>query len=215
MSKRNRLVDSVVTGAFAYALMLGWSACIGGSSGSGGFVPDGGGSGATGSGGQSSIIPDALAEQSGSRLKARRMHGADGSSQFESWIDTARGGEPCGFTPTIDGKSHCLPTGPLRQNASSGYFADPDCTVPVARVDPSCQPPIYILVAPSDDQTKYCSGAYKIASVHKAVMVNALYQSSSTYGCEVSSSSSDQVNYAAADEIPLSDFVEGQESVDP
>lgn len=210
MLKRARIIDSVVTGALAYALLLGWSACS--SSGSGGFLPDAGhppGTGGTGG----SMIGEAQAQQSGSRLKARRLHGSDGSSEFESWVDTARG-EDCGFYQTTEGKRRCLPTGPNVHHASSGYFADPICSVPVARVDSSCQPLKYVLVPKDDDATKYCSGSFAVSSVHQAVPVNDVYYRSSSGECTLESGSDGENAYAAGNLIPITDFVEAQPSLD-
>jgi hypothetical protein len=211
MLTKKRVLDSAVTGALGYALMLGFGACMGGSSGSGGIPPDGGYPPGTGGG---SFIPAAHAEQSGSRLKARRFHAADGSSQFETWVDTARGDE-CAFYQTVEGKRRCLPTGTNVDHASSDYFADPGCTVPIARVDPSCAPLKYVLVPKDDDQTKYCSGSFAISSVHQAVSVSNVYYRTSSGECSLDSVGNEQANYAAADVVPLTDFVEAQPVLDP
>lgn len=214
MLKKNRVLDSVLTGALGYALMLGWGACLGGSSGSGaGVLPDAGYPPGTAGSGGSSVIPEAHAEQSGSRLKARRFKGSDGSSQFETWVDTARGDE-CTFYQTTEGKRRCLPSGTNVDYASSDYFADPGCTVPIARVDSSCAPLKYVLVPKDDDQTKYCSGAFAILSVHQAAAVNNVYYRSSSGECTLEQSSGESA-YAAAEVLPLGDFVEGVAALDP
>jgi hypothetical protein len=210
MLKRTRLVDSVVTGALGYMLMLGWSACSS-SGGSGGFLPDGGyppGTGGSGGG----MIAEAQAEQSGTRVKARRIRGVDGSSQFEGWVDTARG-EECGFYRTTEGKRRCLPNGPSVRDSNGDYFADPACTVPVAWTDSLCAPLKYVFVDGDDPQSQHCGGAYEVISVHQAVPVTEVYSLNST-GCELDTGHDEQSAYAAGNMIPLTDFVEAQSSLD-
>jgi hypothetical protein len=214
MLKRNRFVDSVLTGAFGYALILGYSACFGGSSGAGGGVlPDGSTPGSGGAGSGSGVIPEAHAELSGSRLKAKRMHGADGSSQFESWVDTALGVD-CAFYQTMEGTRRCLPYGPTTDSTSSGYFGDPACTVPATSIESTCQPLQYVLVRNDDPATKYCNGGSGISSVHKAVQVAAKYNKYSSGECELVDTTGETV-FAAGEVIPLGNFVEAQSSLDP
>lgn len=91
-------------------------------------------------------VPDAKADSntSGTRLKARRYVGEDGSSQFIGWHDSQRG-EECGFSTALDGTLRCLP-----QTAGTGdYFSDGNCTnaVKLALVFHGCEPPKYALAA--------------------------------------------------------------------
>lgn len=72
-------------------------------------------------------VPDADAETSGTRLRARYYVGEDGSRQFVGWRDNVRN-EDCAFWKGTSGVLRCTPffgTGPAT------YFADSACTQPV------------------------------------------------------------------------------------
>jgi hypothetical protein len=68
--------------------------------------------------------------RSGSRLRARLVE-ADGVALFVGWHDKGPNDVDCGFALADDGRMRCLPTG---SDATSfdGYFADPNCTMPIA-----------------------------------------------------------------------------------
>jgi hypothetical protein len=70
-------------------------------------------------------VPDASAEESGSRLKARYYVGDDGSKQFAGWYDSERK-ENCTVMSASDGVLRCLP---FTLFASAGsYFSDSNCS---------------------------------------------------------------------------------------
>lgn len=200
---RNRFLDAALTGVGAYALALLWSACSGGGGGGGGLAPDGG---LSGSGGGSSLVPPANAEQSGQRLKARRLVGTDGSSSFLGWQDLARN-EGCSFHRTVEGKLRCLPSGASVKYAYSDYFVDPACTIPGAKHEPGCAPPKYLAVQSDSD----CEGS-KVASFHLAVPAQKLFYKGSS-GCEPSTTT--DVVLGAGPALPWTDFVEAAEKLDP
>jgi hypothetical protein len=72
-------------------------------------------------------VPDANANESGSRLKAKYYIGADGSKQFTFvWRDTQRD-EDCTFGRVAGGELRCIPA----TSAIRIYFADSGCTQPI------------------------------------------------------------------------------------
>ncbi|MCC6899113.1 MAG: hypothetical protein IT377_09070 [Polyangiaceae bacterium] len=200
---RNRFLDAALTGLGAYSLALVWSACSGGGGGGGGLAPDGG---FAGGGGGNPLVPEANAEQSGQRLKARRLLGADGSSSFLGWQDLARN-EGCAFHHTVEGKLRCLPSGPSVKYGYANYFADPACTIPGAKYEAGCAPPKYLAVWADSD----CEGS-KVASIHPAVPAQKLYSKSSS-GCEPTSTT--DMILGAGPALPWTDFVEAAEKLDP
>lgn len=70
-------------------------------------------------------VPDAMANESGSRLKARRYIGADGAKEWIGWHDTKRDIH-CTTQLADDGKMRCMPAA-----AAGFYFADAACTQPL------------------------------------------------------------------------------------
>ncbi len=63
-------------------------------------------------------------QQSGTRLKANWLVGADGSRQFVSWHDSQVGAD-CTFVPAADSTVRCLPSTP---GAGGPFYADPACS---------------------------------------------------------------------------------------
>lgn len=94
----------------------------------------GGGSVGGGSvgGGTSGPTPNPSARHdevtSGSRLKARRLKGSDGSEMFVGWWDSKLQRD-CGFGIAADGATRCLPVLPRRiAETNESYFSDAQCT---------------------------------------------------------------------------------------
>lgn len=120
------------------------------SGGSAGMAGLGGGAGATGAAGASpedsggaldalgdaltDPVPDAMANESGSRLKARRYVGADGSKEWLGWHDSKRGIN-CMAAVADDGKTRCMPTAVI-----AVYFSDSACTQALALVQDCTAP---------------------------------------------------------------------------
>jgi hypothetical protein len=97
--------------------------------------------GASRAGALTGPVGDALAAESGTRLKAERYVAADGARRWTfQWSDAARN-EDCSFQLSADGKIRCLPAG-----ASTYFFADTACATRVANVTASCAVPAYASV---------------------------------------------------------------------
>jgi hypothetical protein len=164
------------------------------SSGSGGA-----GSGSGASSGSGSPVPDANADttQSGSRLKATYYVGSDGSKQFASWSDSARGNETCTFQVAADGATRCLPAG----SYSYSYFSNSTCTTPAVMLTSCGAAPRYIL---APDTTSSCT----VSPVHIHSVsgpVSTLYiKSGST--CTTYAVPAGYVAFAGGAEIPASAF---------
>ena len=77
----------------------------------------------------SGVIPNANADESGSRLRANYVEGSDGSKHFlGTFYDTQRG-EDCAFAETADGLYLCLPTVGIGATISTALlFEDAQCT---------------------------------------------------------------------------------------
>ena len=138
--KLEQALKLVLGSSTVYAIV---AACGGGSGGHAGM--DGG------------PVHDAMADvnQSGSRLKAQYYSGSDGSKAFAGMIDTMTM-HTCAFVTASDGTFRCLPSGP-DVLASTDYFGDKGCTMPILNVPKACMtPPPYIATA---DTT--CGGAAK------------------------------------------------------
>mgnify|MGYP001613324065 CR=1 FL=1 len=133
----------------------GVSAGVGGASG----TSKGGSGGSTGS--LTDPVPEANAEESGSRLKAQRYVGEDGTKQFAGWWDSLRQ-ESCTFIKLKDGMVHCAPVLGSKGSVYVGtisYYSDPTCSNPalVYAVN-TCEPsPKVAIVTPPGDQ---CTGYY-------------------------------------------------------
>jgi hypothetical protein len=107
-----------------------------------------GSGGGGGSGGHGGPVPDAMADvnQSGSRLKAQYVSGADGSKTFIGMYDTQTKHE-CAYAFAADGMTRCLPFGPLVVQ-STIYYGDMGCTQPILNVPKTCTtPPPYVSTA--------------------------------------------------------------------
>jgi hypothetical protein len=108
----------------------GGNPTAGGKGGTGGTATTSSGatasSGKAGSGGIMDPVGDANAEESGSRLKAKRLVGDDGSKQFVGWYDTSLKVD-CQYALMQDGLKHCVPL----TSASLALFSDAACTVPL------------------------------------------------------------------------------------
>jgi hypothetical protein len=123
----------------------------GGAGGKGtGSATGGAGSGSTGP------VPNAEAEESGSRIKARWIVGDDGSKQFLTFYDSMLQVE-CSYQMMSDGKRHCTPQsynalviyGPVSPpSVPFTYFQDAACSAPLATAPTgSTCPPQYAAVS--------------------------------------------------------------------
>jgi hypothetical protein len=71
-------------------------------------------------------VPTVRAQESGTRLKAKRLVTADGASSFVGWYDSQRN-EDCGFGPAPDGATRCLP----QTYVTAFLYADSGCSEPI------------------------------------------------------------------------------------
>lgn len=118
----------------------GGSTASAGGKGAGGAVASGGGH--AGAGGIMNPVPDAEAEESGSRIKAIRIVGADGSKEFAGWYDKQLDTR-CGFYMMTDGVIHCVPW----YGGITGLYVDASCSVEAVLLpsDPTCAQPKYAI----------------------------------------------------------------------
>jgi len=130
-------VIRLLVGSTAIYLALAMSHGCGGSDpglypsgGSGGAGGNHGATASAGKGGASSTgsvmnpVPDANANESGSRIKAKYYVGSDGSRQWAGWYDSQRK-EDCYYQYASDEAFRCMPSVGY---ASTGYFSDAACT---------------------------------------------------------------------------------------
>lgn len=119
-----------------------------------------GGSRATGGGrGGNGMVPDANADESGSRLQAAVVKGADGSVHAMGTFHDSMLNEDCAFVAT-SGAYQCVPILPATLNT---FFSDSGCKTPLATlVTTSCssQPSTQFAYVP-DESPGSCGGAYK------------------------------------------------------
>lgn len=153
------------------------------------------------------------AQESGARLKARRLVSSDGASSFLGWYDAQRE-ESCSFRVGTDGKTRCLPEGTLV--VSIQYFADSSCSQPLARMNTcSSDAPYFLVVEETDD----CAGTSK-----HSVRVRGEAFTGSTVYTKVSETCTPTANnyvscsgtcyYPIGSEVPLSSFVALSEQID-
>ena len=81
--------------------------------------------------------------QSGSRIKQKVLMTPDGAKVFQNSYDTQLNID-CTFRLAADGQLRCLPYLNVAYDFGS-YFADSNCTVPVALYYASCGAPSYII----------------------------------------------------------------------
>jgi hypothetical protein len=119
---------AIVSGCCVYYAMAACSA--GGGAGEPGAVgPDGQPApGASGAAPNAGPVKEALAQTSGTRIKAKRIVSADGATQFRGWYDAELGKE-CGFNKMCGTNEYrCLA---IRSAFPTGYYGDSACTKPV------------------------------------------------------------------------------------
>lgn len=166
----------------------------------------GGHGGAVGTGGMMNPVGDADAEESGSRIKAKRIVGADGSKQFEGWYDTNLKVE-CSYLMMSDGKLHCIP-----EYAATIGFSDSACTMPViGLIIQGCPPPP---IAGYISSTLMCGYSYAARTVGPPVS-QSMYYSNFGGPCVSSPISSPFTVYATGAELPPSMFVAATVVQDP
>ena len=163
-----------------------------------------GAGGAVSTGSIMNPVPDADANQSGSRLRAKYYTGADGSRQWISWYDNQRK-EDCTFQPHSDGTLRCAP---FPQTVTAGsFYSDAGCKTDVAsRIIQACSPAI--------PQPKYaiyydafgCSYTYRWASIMQPYAGTTLYYKNSGV-CTATAKSASYEYFSLNGEVAASEFV--------
>ncbi len=199
MNRLTNVAKFLVGSALTYAAFAGCSA---------------GGSRASGPAGVLDPVPEAAAESSvsGSRLKARTYRGEDGSRQFVGWRDTLLEID-CAFRAAGDGSVRCLP---LRQGSPTDYlFATPAlCNAAV----PSTKRPALSLPCAPRAEDKYvvessraieaCEDvAPKVFKIGPRITTGYI-----AFACKAVATTDFLYQY---EEVPLTEFVEASESVEP
>ncbi|MCA9646486.1 MAG: hypothetical protein H6718_10135 [Polyangiaceae bacterium] len=141
-----KFFEYFVAGGAIYVVMAACSSA--GSSGSPHHGPGGGGSG----GSLTDPVPNATANESGSRLRANYYAGQDGSRQFVGWHDTQRN-EDCTMRNTKEGP-RCLPVLAAADivDWDSNEYSDPECTVVAYNARSyRCEGTVYLVEGSTDE----------------------------------------------------------------
>lgn len=152
-------------------------------------------------------VPDATANESGSRLKARRWIATDGAKQFLGWRDTQLNVD-CSFNTAEDGSTRCLPSGSL----GSSYYLDAACTVRVVLGITTCggaQPSFA-----SEWSLTTCAQGYVVYELGAPTPVSSIYSKSSSGTCTAQTLGADYVALAVGNKRPPTDFVEATVQID-
>lgn len=186
----------------------------GAGAGTAGNPASGGNAGASAGGmpgsGGAVVLEQRALYKSGSRIRARVGRTTDGAQEFIGWFDSQRN-EDCDFQNQRDGKRRCLP----RLVASATYFADPQCTAPLANGPVCGSAPKY---AWSPEAPLNCSDVPKLLAVGPEHS-GRLYHKG-TDGCVALSESGEQNwravyrTFSVGAAVPLTEFVEQTASVE-
>jgi hypothetical protein len=161
----------------------------------------GGGNATSGAGGGTDV-----GFESGSRLRARTMHGADGSWQFSGWHDNQLNID-CAYTLAVDGKQRCLP---LTTPATvANYSRDSNCQLHATRLPQLCAKPTFALrPAP----VYACStGGRRVYTVNN--VLSTLYKKSGSCFNVTNTEMAGWNSYAVTEAAPTQ-FAEGTEQVE-
>lgn len=154
---------------------------------------------------------DALADdqaKSGSRLKARRVVGDDGSTQFLGWHDSQRD-EDCSFRPAADGTQRCLPDDAA---PATTYFNDTGCAQALVFMGPGCAKPKYA--------TSYASAGVCAVNLTRVKLTGAAIAPTDLHvlagdKCIAAGAGPAGSFYLTGAEVAASDFAGGKVAVDP
>lgn len=172
-------------------------------------------------------VPDALAETSGTRLKAKVTTGADGSQLFDSeTLHDATLDADCTFHKSSDGAQRCLPiVGPNAFNDfGKNAFTDDQCTQRVVFVPASpggCTQvvPKYVyefVAAPVCGATEAELGIRVYQTLGLAGSITGTYLKNAQGNCvQTVLSLPDTVPYELTAEIAPTTFVAGTAGLDP
>lgn len=230
-----RVIEALGSGLVVYVMVVACSSGGGGSGshaggGAGGAagVATGGGSGGTTGGGTTGAgglldaaediidaltdpVPDAMANESGTRLRARRLVGADGSKQWVGWHDNKLNVD-CGYARAADGLQHCMPAG---SPGLTVYFTDASCTQPIGVSNPSppCALKYGAVTRYGKDTCEVPTLTTELYAVGAAVATPSTVYSLQGTAC-ISGGASPNLKYYALTAVSPSEFVLGTEQVD-
>lgn len=103
--------------------------------GHGGATEDGGNGAGASDGGTGGVERPGLGYENGIRLRAISMQALDGARQFIGWRDTELSVD-CAFADAEFGLYRCLPI----TTGQAGFYATPQCTIPLVVLAVSCPP---------------------------------------------------------------------------
>ncbi len=169
-----------------------------------------------------SPVPAALADTSGTRLKAAYIAGADGSKLFDAnaMYDSQLSVE-CTFHIASDGNSRCLPVLSPSSLQNGVYFLDGSCTQPVTFLSTppsgcSVYVPKYVWNYKAAAVCPYTPGSepVRVFSVgsYQGSVSKVWYQTPG--GSCLGATTPSGLTYAMT-ELPASDFVQGTAGTDP
>ncbi|MBK8252512.1 MAG: hypothetical protein IPK82_07570 [Polyangiaceae bacterium] len=147
--------------------------------------------------------PSSCCQQSGSRIRLKYRHGADGTKAFMGLYDSDLQTD-CVVWPAADLVDRCIPN----FTASAGYYADASCTTPIAVV--GCYvgaAPKYVSFLPEADPNNPCAPpGYRVFPLAAEFMGAQTYQGSPG-ACNETQVASFQKRYLLGPEIAPADLV--------
>ena len=168
-----------------------------GGASTGGAAPSGG----NGTGGSNT---QGSGYESGSRLKARTLVGADGSRSPNGWHDSQLDTD-CQWRKAADGTQRCLPAGLV-----ANRFLDDQCTEPVVAQD-DCEPSDFVIVS---DDSQTCGARYHVFPLAAVVTPATAYYRNGSGACTTIAVPQGTL-HATGTELPASGFVAATVEIEP
>jgi hypothetical protein len=166
--------------------------------GSGGHAGHGGHGG-------SGIVPDADADESGSRLQLLVVQGTDGSQVSQGFFMDTQRHERCSFQLVGVSSYACLPVDGIAQQAL-GYYGDSGCSQPIATYASTCSGPTPLYVQ------SFVPCGISLSQINGAISGN-VYAGSPASCTAVSPTQQSQLGigpfYHVGATVPASSFVAG------
>lgn len=153
-------------------------------------------------------VPDAKANESGTRLKAKRRVASDGAKQWIAWHDSQRK-EDCYFQLAEDGVWRCMPS----SGGGGSYYSDAGCSQLVATfaTQPVCLPK-YMYEATSTSAACGPETRYKAHALGAKLSLADLYVKSGAQ-CTKQAVPAGYAIYATSP-VPASEFVSAVDQID-
>ena len=165
----------------------------------------------------------ALADESGTRLKAKYIAGADGSKLYDSDVmHDSQLNVDCKFTAGADGQMRCVPVVAPAAITTFIYFKNAACSERIALLEPGpvgCTPalPTYVF---AKDSPPYCGAAEDELATHVYPLGSLIGASSPVYrmngsNCEQVPAPLNFVYYDLLAELPAATFERATAGTDP